>query len=58
MHLSAASAEHWRQWTASVGALVCGRELFEHPDAPFTFVTDGVEAAIARARDIHQRNET
>jgi dihydrofolate reductase len=81
VHLSAASAEHWRQWAASVGVLVCGRELFdmaqgwqgrhtldvpvvvvthlpptdwiaEHPDAPFTFVTDGVEAAIARAREI------
>ncbi|MBA2559572.1 MAG: dihydrofolate reductase family protein, partial [Propionibacteriales bacterium] len=24
----------------------------EHPDAPFTFVTDGVEAAIARAQEI------
>ncbi|MGH8774807.1 MAG: dihydrofolate reductase family protein [Jiangellaceae bacterium] len=24
----------------------------EHPDAPFTFVTDGVEAAVARAQQI------
>jgi dihydrofolate reductase len=24
----------------------------EHPDAPFTFVTDGVEAAVARAQEI------
>ena len=66
---------------SSLGALVCGRTLFEvaegwhgrhtldvpvvvvthrvptegvdaHPDAPFSFVTDGVEAAIARAREL------
>jgi len=24
----------------------------DHPDAPFSFVTDGVEAAIARAREL------
>lgn len=81
VHLTAPSAEHWRRWTATVGALVCGRTLFDvtggwegrhtldvpvvvlthrvptewieaHPDAPFTFVTDGVDAAIARAREI------
>jgi dihydrofolate reductase len=63
----------------SLGALVCGRTLFDvaegwqgrhtldvpvvvvthhvptdwieaHPEAPFTFVTDGVEAAVARAK--------
>lgn len=79
VHLSAASAEHWRRWVSSVGALVCGRTLFEvtdgwqgrhdldvpvvvvthevptdwldaHPEAPFTFVTDGVEAAVAQAQ--------
>jgi dihydrofolate reductase len=66
---------------ASLGALVCGRTLFdvaegwqgrhtldvpvvvvthevptdwvnEHPDAPFTFVTEGVAAAVARAQEI------
>ena len=66
---------------ASLGALVCGRTLFDvtdgwqgrhtlnvpivvvthrvptdwvdaHPDAPFSFVTDGVEAAIARAQEL------
>ena len=81
VHLSPASAQHWRQWTASLGALVCGRTLFDvaegwqgrhtldvpivvvthqipadwveqHPDAPFTFVTDGVASAIARAKDL------
>ncbi len=81
VHLSAASAQHWRQWTASLGALVCGRTLFDvaegwqgrhtldvpivvmthqipadwveqHPDAPFTFVTDGVASAIARAKEL------
>jgi dihydrofolate reductase len=79
--LSAQSAEHWREWVSSVGALICGRTLFDvadgwdgqhnfdvpvvvvtherpadwidaHPDAPFTFVTDGVEAAVARGREI------
>ncbi len=81
MHLDPASVEHWTGWCASLGALVCGRELFEmaegwqgrhtldvpvvvvthqvptdwveeHPEAPFTFVTDGVEAAISQAKDI------
>ena len=65
----------------SLGALVCGRTLFDvaegwqgrhtldvpvvvvthrvptdwidaHPDAPFSFVTDGVETAIARAQEV------
>lgn len=81
VHLTPASADHWRRWTASLGALVCGRTLFdftdgwqgrhsldvpvvvvthrvpvdwveEHPDAPFTFVTDGVSSAVARAREL------
>ena len=80
VHLTPSSADHWRQWTSSVGALVCGRTLFDvaegwqgrhtldvpvvvvthrvptdwvaaHPDAPFSFVTDGVEAAVARAQE-------
>ncbi|MEV6490959.1 dihydrofolate reductase family protein [Actinoplanes sp. NPDC051633] len=81
VHLTAPSAEHWRRWASSLGALVCGRTLFDvaegwhgrhtldvpivvvthrvpadwveaHPGAPFTFVTDGVEAAIARAKEL------
>jgi dihydrofolate reductase len=82
LHLSPRSAEYWRrQWTSELGALVCGRTLFDftdgwdgrhtmdvpvvvvthhvptgwieaHPDAPFHFVTDGVEAAVAKAKDI------
>ncbi|MDX6276309.1 MAG: hypothetical protein QOJ72_437 [Nocardioidaceae bacterium] len=81
VHLTPTSAEHWRRWASSIGALVCGRELFdvtegwhgrhtldvpivvvthhipedwvaEHPDAPFSFVTDGVEAAIEQAQEI------
>lgn len=81
VHLSAPSAEHWRRWVSSVGALVCGRALFDHtdgwggrhsmdvpvvvvthtvptdwvdahPDAPFTFVTNGVAAAVAHARTL------
>jgi len=81
VHLTPPSAEHWRRWVSSLGALVCGRTLFEvaegwqgrhtldvpvvvvthripthwveaHPDAPFSFVTAGVEAAIARAQEL------
>jgi dihydrofolate reductase len=81
VHLTPASAEHWRRWVSSVGALVCGRTLFDvaegwqgrhtldvpvvvvthhiptswveaHPEAPFSFVTDGVGAAIARAQEL------
>jgi dihydrofolate reductase len=81
VHLTAPSAEHWKRWVSSVGALVCGRTLFDvaegwqgrhtldvpvvvvthrapmdwvaaHPDAPFSFVTDGVEAAIDRAKQL------
>lgn len=81
VHLTPSSAEHWRRWVSSLGALVCGRTLFEvaegwqgrhtldvpivvvthqvpsdwvdaHPKAPFSFVTDGVQAAIARAQEI------
>jgi len=79
MHISPKSVDHWRQWTSSLGALVCGRTLFDftngwdgrhtmdvpvvvvthhvptewvrdHPDAPFTFVTDGVRAAVEQAQ--------
>lgn len=81
VHVTPASSEHLRHWTSSLGALVCGRELFEvaegwqgrhtldvpvvvvthrvptdwidaHSDAPFSFVTDGVKAAIARAQEL------
>jgi dihydrofolate reductase len=81
VHLTPASAAHWREWVSSLGALVCGRTLFEvaegwhgrhtldvpvvvvthqvptewveaHPDAPFTFVTDGVRAAVERAQEL------
>jgi dihydrofolate reductase len=81
VHLAPPSAEHWRRWVSSLGALVCGRTLFDvaegwqgrhtldvpvvvlthrvptdwveaHPDAPFSFVTEGIEAAIARAQEL------
>jgi dihydrofolate reductase len=81
VHQTLPSAQHWRRWVASLGALVCGRTLFDvaegwqgrhtldipvvvvthevptdwvnqHPNAPFTFVTDGVAAAVARAQEI------
>jgi dihydrofolate reductase len=81
LHLSPSSADYWREWVDGLGALVCGRTLFDftggwdgshtigvpvvvvthqiptdwveaHPDAPFHFVTDGVEAAVARAQEI------
>ena len=80
-HLTPTSAEYWRRWVSGIGALVCGRTLFDftdgwggrhtmdvpvvvvthevptawveaHPGAPFSFVTDGVEAAVARAQEI------
>src|SRR3712207_7731327 len=28
-HLSPQSAEHWHQWVGGLGALVCGRTLFD-----------------------------
>jgi len=31
-HLSPKSAEHWRQWVSGLGALVCGRTLFDFTD--------------------------
>jgi dihydrofolate reductase len=81
LHVSPPSAEYLKQWLAGLGALVCGRTLFDftggwggthtmdvpvvvvtheiptdwveaHPEAPFHFVTDGVEAAIAKAQTI------
>ncbi len=80
-HMTPQSAEYWRAWMDSVGAIVVGRTLFDftdgwggrhtmgapvvvvthevptdwvqaHPDASLTFVTEGVEAAIAAAQDI------
>ena len=81
LHVSPPSAEYLKQWVDGLGALVCGRTLFDftggwggrhtmdvpvvvvtheiptewveaHPDAPFHFVTDGVEAAVAKAQAI------
>ena len=81
LHLTPASAEYVKDWVGGLGALVCGRTLFDftggwggthtmnvpvvvvthriptewvdaHPQAPFHFVTDGVEAAMARAQAI------
>ena len=81
MHLNRESFDYWQGWVASIGALVCGRTLFDftdgwggrhtmdvpvvvvtheppadwiaaHPDASFEFVTDGVAAAVARAKEI------
>ncbi len=80
-HMSPQSAEYWQRWVSALGALVCGRTLFDftdgwggrhtmdvpvvvvthqlptawieaHPDAPFHFVTDGVEAAVAKAQEL------
>ena len=80
-HQTPQSAAYSQQWTARLGALVCGRTLFDvtdgwggrhtmdvpvvvvthqvpadwvdaHPDAPFHFVTDGVEEAVAKAQEI------
>lgn len=80
-HVSPSSAENWQMWVRGLGALVCGRTLFDvtdgwggrhtmdvpvvvvthevpaewvavHPDAPFHFVTEGVEAAVAKAQQV------
>lgn len=80
-HLSPSSAEYWGQWVSGLGALVCGRTLFDftdgwggrhtmdvpvvvlthevptdwvdaHPDAPFHFIIDGVEAAVGKAQEV------
>lgn len=80
-HVSGRSAPYWREWIAGLGALVCGRTLFDvtdgwggrhnfgvpvvvvthhapeawveaHPEAPFHFVTDGIEAAVAKAKEL------
>jgi hypothetical protein len=40
VHLSLPSAEHWRRWTSSIGALVCGRTLFD--------VTEGWQPPLLR----------
>ena len=78
--LTSQSAAYWRAWTADLGALVVGRELFDvtdgwrgtHPlgvpvvvlthEPPtdwnypgaenFFFVTEGIEAAVARAQQV------
>ncbi len=81
LHMSPPSAENWRRWVGGLGALVCGRTLFDftggwdgkhtigvpvvvvtheiptdwvaaHPDAPFHFVTEGVQAAVAKAQTL------
>ena len=81
LRMSRASADHWRAWVERLGALVCGRTLFDvtggwdglhtigvpvvvlthrvptdwvaaHPGASFHFVTNGVEAAVAKAQEI------
>src|SRR3954454_4430762 len=80
-HLNAPSFDYWRGWDCALGALVCGRTLFDftngwdgrhtmdvpvvvvthrvptewvydHPGAPFTFVTDGVQPAVEQAQAI------
>lgn len=81
LHVSTPSAGYLRGWLDGLGALVCGRTLFDftggwggthtmnvpvvvvthrvpadwveaHPDAPFHFVTDGVPAAVSKAREL------
>jgi dihydrofolate reductase len=80
-HLSPQSAQYWESWVSDLGALLCGRTLFDftdgwggrhtmdvpvvvathqvptawvdaHPNAPFHFVTDGVDAAVTKAQEI------
>jgi hypothetical protein len=33
VHLTPPSAEHWRRWVPSLGALVCGRTVLTWPKA-------------------------
>jgi dihydrofolate reductase len=51
LHLTARSAEYLKEWVEGLGALVCGRTLFDFTGG-WHFVTDGVEAAVARAQAI------
>jgi dihydrofolate reductase len=80
-HLTPRSAEYWHRSTSQLGAIVCGRTLFDvtdgwggrhtidvpvvvvthdvptgwvdaHPDAPFSFVTTGLQDAVAQAQTI------
>lgn len=53
LHLTAASAEYWEQWVTGLGALVCGRTLFDFTkgwggrhtlDVPVVVVTHQVPA--------------
>src|SRR4051812_14667536 len=32
LHLNRESADHWQSWVSSIGALVCGRTLFDFTD--------------------------
>jgi dihydrofolate reductase len=46
---------YMREVVDRIGVFVIGRRLFDiaaHPDAPFTFVTDGLASAIEQARAI------
>ena len=81
LHLNRESFDYWQEWVSAIGALVCGRTLFDftdgwggrhtmdvpvvvvthrvptdwveaHPDAPFHFVTDGIETAVAKAKEL------
>jgi dihydrofolate reductase len=80
-HVTPESAEYWGQLTSQLGAVICGRTLFDftngwdgrhtlgvpvvvvthetptawidaHPGAPFSFVNDGVQAAVQQAQAI------
>lgn len=86
-HLSPTSSEYWKDRLSGLGALVCGRTLFDltdgwggrhtmdvpvvvvthevptewveaHPDAPFHFVTDGVDMAVAKAQDLGRSTQS
>jgi hypothetical protein len=62
VHLTPPSAEHSRRWTSSLGALVCGRTLFEvtegwqgrHTlDVPLVVVTHRVPTDWVEAHPTH-----
>jgi dihydrofolate reductase len=46
LHLSPASAEYWRGWVGGLGALVCGRTLFDFIDGWGGLHTIGVPVVV------------
>src|SRR5215218_573522 len=50
LHMSAASAEYWHRWVDGLGALVCGRTLFDFTDGWGGMHTMGVPVVVVTHR--------